>query len=553
MSDVYRPPGFSTPVDLDLSRNEGSPSVTEVDLDTGELATVTSRYPDTTHLTALVADHNGVSPDRILVTAGGDDALLRCFLANRSGAVVSTTPSFEMIRRYAAQVETPLIEIPWWDGDFPIADFLDEAAGEPGMAVVVSPNNPTGAVIGASDLRKLAGSYPLVVLDAAYTEFADEDLTPEALGPDNVVVVRTLSKAYGLAGLRVGYVLGSPDLIGRLAGFGSPYSLSGLSASLASRVLAETPQRAAEFSRGVISRRERLIAFLDELYCRPMPSQANFVLATDVSPGWVVPAAAALGVGLRSWSDRPELARCVRVTVPGSESDLERLVETLRTVLDPEALLFDMDGVLVDVRGSYREAIVATAATFGVEVTASDIASLKARGNASDDWDLTRRLCVAAGVEVSLGTVHDEFERIYQGDGYGEGLKLRETLLVDPDRLEAWSKRMPLAIVTARPRQDAQEALDRFDIARHFTAVIAREDAPSKPDPAPVALALDRLGVSRAWMIGDTPDDLEAARAAGVIPIAVGVPGVDRSALAGAARLMDSVNQIEEVLDVTKS
>jgi len=329
--------------------------------------------------------------------------------------------------------------------------------------------------------------------------------------------------------------------------------LSGLSASLASRVLAETPQRAAEFSRGVISRRERLIAFLDELYCRPMPSQANFVLATDVSPGWVVPAAAALGVGLRSWSDRPELARCVRVTVPGSESDLERLVETLRTVLDPEALLFDMDGVLVDVRGSYREAIVATAATFGVEVTASDIASLKARGNASDDWDLTRRLCVAAGVEVSLGTVHDEFERIYQGDGYGEGLKLRETLLVDPDRLEAWSKRMPLAIVTARPRQDAQEALDRFDIARHFTAVIAREDAPSKPDPAPVALALDRLGVSRAWMIGDTPDDLEAARAAGVIPIAVGVPGVDRSALAGAARLMDSVNQIEEVLDVTKS
>lgn len=553
MSDAYRPPVFSSPVDLDLSRNEGSPSVTEVDLDTGEIATVTSRYPDTTRLRALVADRNGVSPDRVLVTAGGDDALFRCFLANRSGAVVSTTPSFEMIRRYAAQVETPLVEVPWWEGDFPIEDFLDEAAGEPGMAVVVSPNNPTGNVISPSDLRKLAGSYPLVVLDAAYIEFADEDLTSEALGLENVVVIRTLSKAYGLAGLRVGYVLGSADRIDRLAGFGSPYSLSGLSASLAARVLVETPQRAAEFSLRVMSRRDRLTAFLDDLDCRPLPSQANFVLATDVAPRWVVPASASLGVGLRSWVDRRELARCVRVTVPGSEDDQERLLETLRTVLDPEALLFDMDGVLVDVSGSYREAIISTASIFGVEVTPSDIASAKALGNASDDWDLTRRLCLAAGVEVPLDTVRDEFERIYQGDDDREGLKLQETLLVDPKRLQAWSQRMPLGIVTARPRQDASALLDRFDIGRHFTAVVAREDAPSKPDPAPVALALDRLGVSRAWMIGDTPDDLEAARAAGVVPIAVAVPGDERSSLAGAARIMDSVNEIEEVLDVTKS
>ncbi|HSM45556.1 MAG TPA: HAD-IA family hydrolase, partial [Acidimicrobiia bacterium] len=145
------------------------------------------------------------------------------------------------------------------------------------------------------------------------------------------------------------------------------------------------------------------------------------------------------------------------------------------------------------------------------------------------------------------------FERIYQGDGGGEGLKLRETLLVDPERLEAWSQRMPLGIVTARPGRDAEEALDRFDIGRFFASVVAREDAPSKPDPAPVSLALDRLGVGRGWMIGDTPDDLEAARAAGVVPIAVGVPGDDRSSLAGAARIIDSVNQIEEVLDVTKS
>jgi HAD superfamily hydrolase (TIGR01548 family) len=328
--------------------------------------------------------------------------------------------------------------------------------------------------------------------------------------------------------------------------------MSALSAELAGRVLADGQQRAEAFVTEVVAERERLVELLEELECAPLPSQANFVLATDLDPTWVVPASAALGVGLRGFEGRPELGRCVRVSLPGDAAAYSRLDTTLRTVLDPEALLFDMDGVIADVRESFRAAIVATAARFGVEVDDSDIAAAKARGNASDDWELTRRLCAAAGVDLSFETVRDQFERIYQGDEDTPGLKMCERLLVDGERLRSWASRLPLAIVTARPRQDAMEFLERFEVAGHFSVVVTREDAPSKPDPAPVRLALQRLGVTRAWMVGDTVDDLAAARAAGVVAIGVEVPGDDAAALVGAARVLGSVGEIEEVLDGTQ-
>lgn len=552
MSKIYQPPSFRAPIDLDLSRNEGSPTITEIGLDGDAIAELTSRYPNPSELTAAVAKRHGISEDRVLVTAGGDDALFRCFLSVAGRSVVATTPSFEMIRRYTAQLETPLIEIPWWDGDFPLDGFLKEAEASPGMAVVVSPNNPTGNVVDLAGLRKVAEAYPLVVLDAAYADFAEDDLTDAALEMGNVVVVRTLSKAYGLAGLRVGYLLGTAETVAVLAGYGSPYSVSSLSVALAGRVLAQPSASTDSRKKAVVANRERLGDVLGELAVGPLPSQANFVLATDVDPGWLVPAAAALGVGLRRFEDSAELARSVRITVPGDDGDLDRLEETLRVALAPEALLFDMDGVLVDVAESFRQAVVATAALFGVVVSPAEIAAAKARGNASDDWELTRGLCAAAGIEVSFDAVRDVFEEIYQGGEGTPGLKLRERLFVDVDVLRRWSEVFPLGIVTARPRNDAVELLERFDLGGYFATLVAREDAASKPDPAPVRLALDRLGVRRAWMIGDTVDDLVAAKAAGVIPLAVANDGDDPTPLAGAARVMRSVNELEEVLDATR-
>ena len=549
--DAYRPPQFSADIDLDLSRNEGTPwplsdAAFAIDLD------AVSRYPETTPLRRAVASRHGVDPDRVLITAGGDDALGRCFASRAGATVVTTTPSFEMIARYSSQTGGRLVEVGWWDGDFPVAEFLDQA-GSAEMAVIVSPNNPTGAVVTEAGLRKIADAFSLVVLDAAYADFADEDLTDAALGMGNVVVVRTLSKAFGLAGLRVGYLLGTAETIAEIAAFGSPYPVSGLSAHLAEAALASEPADRSDYVDGILEGRRLLTEALEELGARPLPSQGNFVLATAVDPVWLVPAAASLGLGLREFPGRPNLAGCVRITVPRDPDELDRLLATLRSVLAPEGLIFDLDGVIADVSGSYREAIIATAARFGVVVDQADVGAAKVEGGANDDWELTRRLCLAAGVDVSLAAVVEEFQRLYDGADGREGLKLRERPLLDAATLRRLAGRMPLAVVTGRPRTEAMAFLNRFGLTEAFTTIVTRDDAALKPDPAPVRLALGGLGVTHAWMVGDTIDDLDAARGAGVVPIGVIAPGDDPETasrgLRGAAVILESIGQLEEVLD----
>jgi phosphoglycolate phosphatase-like HAD superfamily hydrolase len=111
-----------------------------------------------------------------------------------------------------------------------------------------------------------------------------------------------------------------------------------------------------------------------------------------------------------------------------------------------------------------------------------------------------------------------------------------------------------MAIVTGRPRAEAQWFLERAGVAQLFGTVVAMEDAPAKPDPAPVRLALERLGVRRAWMIGDTPDDMRAAAQAGVLPLGVVTPGDEPSLAiaalreAGGARVLNRLSDLLELL-----
>ena len=112
--------------------------------------------------------------------------------------------------------------------------------------------------------------------------------------------------------------------------------------------------------------------------------------------------------------------------------------------------------------------------------------------------------------------------------------------------MERLAARLPLGIVTGRPRAEAQWFLERTGIAHLFGTVVAMEDAPAKPDPAPVRLALERLGVRRAWMVGDTPDDMHAAAQAGVLPFAVAAPGDE--APEGGARVLAQLTDLLDLL-----
>jgi histidinol-phosphate aminotransferase len=556
---AYQVPRHGAPIDLPLDGNEGP--IQPLDLATvlgGDPGAVANRYPSARRFQEQWAARLGVGPEQVRVTAGADEALDRITrtFVGPGREMLTTEPTFEMLPRYCALAGGRYVTVPWPSGPFPIDAMLARVSPRTSLVAVVSPNNPTGAVATIDDVQRLAAAAPtaVVLVDLAYAEFADVDPVREVLDLPNTLVTRTLSKAWGLAGLRVGCAAGPADLIAWLAPAGNPYPVSGVSIALASAALAHGDRHMTAAVARIRREREALSSLLAALGAEPAPSQANFVLATFGDAGWAWDGLAGLGIAVRRFPDRPGLEGALRIACPGEPAAFDRLAAALRAVLRPEALLFDLDGVLADVSQSFPEAVRATAAAYGVDVTRADIGRAKAAGGANNDWILTRRLMAERGVDRGLAEVTDAFERIYLGTAGTRGLCQTERCVVERAWLERLAARYPLGIVTGRTREDAERFLDRAGIRDLFRALVTMHDAPEKPDPAPVRLALAQLGVESAWMVGDTPDDVRAARAAGVVPLGIVAPGADdtvmRPALvgAGAARLIADVRDVEGML-----
>ena len=194
-----------------------------------------NRYPDYDRVEAAIADRIGVESNCVLVTNGADDALertVRCAVGPGRRAVLAT-PSYGMIKRFVVLAGAELVEIPWWDGEYPVEEVCRHAGDDGGLVAVVSPSNPTGAVASQKALAEILERLPrsLVLVDQAYVDFTDPDLDllKTALDYPNAVVVRTFSKAWGCAGLRAGCAIADPRVIDWLRRAGLPFPVSALS------------------------------------------------------------------------------------------------------------------------------------------------------------------------------------------------------------------------------------------------------------------------------------------------------------------------------------
>ena len=299
------------------------------------------RYRDPGELEAALATRFGVAAERVLVTAGADEAIdraCRAFL-ERGRTLVLPEPTFELFERFAALAGGTVDRVAWPAGPFPADTFLKRLDARTAIVVVVSPNNPTGAVATLADVRRLATAAApdaLLLLDHAYVEYADADLTAGVLDLANVLVVRTFSKAWGLAGCRVGYAIGSSYVVAVLRAAGGPYSVASPSVALALRQLAHGDEAVRAHVARVREERAALTARLVALGVAPLASQANFVFA-DLGPGpraaLVRTGLAAVGVLVRDFPSRPGLESALRITLPGDLAQFQRLCGALETVL----------------------------------------------------------------------------------------------------------------------------------------------------------------------------------------------------------------------------
>ncbi|MEM7453133.1 MAG: imidazoleglycerol-phosphate dehydratase HisB [Planctomycetota bacterium] len=378
-SQGYSPPQFTGEIQLQLSRNESTPALDDLPSRAESLLNneTVCRYPDRSRLRNTIAEFVGVDSNRIVITAGGDDAIdrvMNAFISEESNRVVGHSPSFEMIDIYADQYSVRLNKINWPEGDFPADEFKQQITPDTCLAVIVTPNNPTGGVVPTAQIVDIAArakeQNAMLLLDNAYVEFADEDPTRALTDLSNVLIVRTFSKAWGLAGLRIGYLIApdkeTADLIRAVPG---PYPVSGLSIAIAGRAMADceaTMRRNVEQIRKI---RSLVTCLIDSAGGKPLQSGGNFVLGEFEDAPGIWSGLSSQGVGVRIFPDSKELAGKLRITVPHSVAGFLELVSALSRVtgLDPEphkqaagGLVFsefELEAPPVDVAGSRKATI----------------------------------------------------------------------------------------------------------------------------------------------------------------------------------------------------
>ncbi len=305
-----------------------------------------NRYPETrpVTLTECLARYYDLAADQLLVTRGSSEAidlLVRCFCRAGENDILICPPTFGMYEVYAQIQGAGIVEVPLLRDD----GFALDVGGIKAawterckLLFLCSPNNPTGNRIETAridELCRFLDGRGLVIVDAAYIEFADQDSSTELLGRhENVVILRTLSKAFGLAGIRCGAALAAPQVVDLLGRILPPYAYPTPSQDAALACLApdfrgELEKRAAHLR----SERDRLAQSLQQFpsVTRVWPSEANFLLVETRDPAGFVTAARQGGVLVRDFSANPFTEGCLRITV-GDSAQNDQLLGALGAI-----------------------------------------------------------------------------------------------------------------------------------------------------------------------------------------------------------------------------
>jgi histidinol-phosphate aminotransferase len=333
---LYSPPAVQCRVDLSDNTNLfGIPPAAERALREFTASTVT-RYPASyaPELKKALSSYTGFEPSWITTGCGSDDLIdcaLRAFLEPGERIAVPE-PSFSMMSYFAKVNGLQFIPVPLRPDFEPDVDGLLATGAR--LIYVCSPNNPTGTGVSRAALERLVDAAPgIVLLDAAYIEFADTRLVELARSRPNVIVTRTLSKAFGLAGMRVGYALGRPELVNEIEKARGPYKHTGLAERMAIAALTEGLAWVKARIEDAKESRTRLVAELKAQGLAPLPSEANFVLVPLPGALQVAARMRELDVNVRAFQGLAGVGDALRIGCgpwPMMEAALQALREARR-------------------------------------------------------------------------------------------------------------------------------------------------------------------------------------------------------------------------------
>ena len=280
---------------------------------------------------AAIARHFEVDASRVAVGNGGDELIEMCFRAftGPGETVAYATPTYPLLeplsRMHDARASTHPTELPW---ELPASLGADPAR----LKFIVNPNSPTGALFDRAQIEAVvAASSGVVAIDEAYVDFAPHSCVPLLERHPNVLLLRTFSKSYALAGMRIGFALGSAELIEALDSVKDSYNVDRL-AIVAAVAAIEDEAHHRKIVDEVVSHREALSGSLATLGFESVPSSTNFVFVKPPKP------AAEVVAGLRQRKilvrhyDREPIAGWIRITV-GTRDQHEKLLAALKEIL----------------------------------------------------------------------------------------------------------------------------------------------------------------------------------------------------------------------------
>lgn len=276
------------------------------------------RYPSaySAELKGSLARYTGVDPSMIVTGCGSDDVLdaaIRAF-GNHKGTLTCCDPTFSMIPVLARINGVDVLTIPFDDDGNISVDRMLSAKSD--IIYICSPNNPTGSSTGIERIRSIADQFDgLVIVDCAYAEYSSASITPLLESCGNVLITRTMSKAFGIAGLRVGYGLGNPSLVCEVEKSRGPYKVNALASVAAiAAIEGDLPWVQATVGETLVNR-GRLVSRLNALGASPIRSDANFILLPTADAVAVSKRMFEKGVAVRAFTNLAGIGPALRITI----------------------------------------------------------------------------------------------------------------------------------------------------------------------------------------------------------------------------------------------
>jgi histidinol-phosphate aminotransferase len=337
MKEYHPPLGGRDGLRLDFNENVGGCSPRVIETLRSISPEVLNKYPEREPGERAVAAHLGVPSELVLLTNGVDEAihLLAETYLEPGDEVALVVPTFSMYEIYALATGASVVSVQAAaDFTFPTERLLAAINPKTRLICIANPNNPTGATASRDDLLRIVDAAPqaAVLIDEAYYHFFGETLMDVVGTRENLFVARTFSKAYGLAGFRLGALVGPVSQMKMVRRVGSPYNVNGVALECLLAALDDS-EFVESYRKQVKNGRARLEAFYAENNIEYWLSQANFVLARfGEYRKALVQELRRRGILVRDRNSDPGCEGCVRITI-GTEAQTERLLRELPAAL----------------------------------------------------------------------------------------------------------------------------------------------------------------------------------------------------------------------------